>query len=217
MMVAVENRSIGRMRALLVHGMGRSPLSMLLLAARLRRSGIQPSVFGYLPALRSFPEIVAQLTGRLAAMATDSDYLVVGHSLGGLLLRAALAGLDPALPRPRHLFMLATPNQSPRLARRFQHNLAYRLITGDVGQLLADPDRMANLPVPEVPYTLVVGTSGGRGRWSVFGEEPNDWIVSLSEARLTQSDELVALPVGHTFLMNYREVAEVIIARAGGR
>ncbi len=122
---------------------------------------------------------------------------------------------NPALPRPRHLFMLATPNHSPRLARRFQHNLAYRLITGDVGQLLADPDRMANVPVPEVPYTVVVGTSGGRGRWSVFGEEPNDWIVSLSEARLTQSDELVALPVGHTFLMNYREVATLIAQRVG--
>lgn len=203
------------MRALLVHGMGRSPLSMLLLAARLRRLGVQPALFGYIPALRKFPEIVTQLTRRLAAMATDPDYLVVGHSLGGLLLRAALAGLDPSLPRPRHLFMLATPNQSPRLARRFQHNLAYRLITGDVGQLLADPERMAAVPAPEVPYTVVVGTSGGLGRWSAFGEEPNDWIVSLSEARLTQSDDLVELPVGHTFLMNYREVAALIAQRVG--
>jgi hypothetical protein len=203
------------MRALLVHGMGRSPISMLLLAARLRRVGITPSLFGYIPALRSFPEIVTALGSRLAELATDSSYVVVGHSLGGLLLRAAMAGLDPALPRPRHLFMLATPNQSPRLARKFQHHAAYRLWAGDAGQLLADPDRVAAIPAPEVPYTLVVGTSGRKGRWSPFADEPNDWIVSLSEARLADDDEIVRLPAGHTFLMNHREVAALIVARAG--
>jgi hypothetical protein len=172
-------------------------------------------VFGYLPAVQKFPAIVQRLTERLAQVATDPDSMVVGHSLGGLLLRAALAGLAPELPRPRHLFMLATPNQSPRLARRFQHNLAYRLFTGDAGQLLANPDRVTAVPPPEVPYTLVVGTSGGRGRWSPFGQESNDWIVSVSEARLSGEDDIVTLPVGHTFMMNYREVADLIVARAG--
>jgi hypothetical protein len=195
--------------------MGRSQLSMLLLASRLRRSGIQPTVFGYFPAVQEFPKIVQRLTTRLTQVATDSDYVVVGHSLGGLLLRAAIAGLATELPRPRHLFMLATPNQSPRLARRFQHNLAYRLFTGDAGQLLATPDRVTALPAPEVPYTLVVGTSGRRGRWSPFGEESNDWIVSVSEARLSDGDDIVTLPVGHTFMMNYREVADLIVERAG--
>lgn len=188
---------------------------MVLLAARLRQAGIQPTLFGYIPALSKFPEIATRLSHRLAELASDPDYLVIGHSLGGLILRAALANLDPGLPRPRHLFMLATPNQSPRLARRFQRNPLYRLYTGDAGQLLADPVRMLAIPAPEVPYTLVVGTSGSRGRWSPFGEESNDWIVALSEARLSEGDEIVSLPVGHTFLMNHREVAELIIARAG--
>ncbi len=189
---------------------------MLLLASRLRRSGIQPTLFGYLPAVQKFPAIVQRLTERLSQVATDPGYVVVGHSLGGLLLRAAIAGLHAELPRPRHLFMLATPNQSPRLARRFQHNLAYRLFTGDAGQLLASPDRVTAVPAPEVPYTLVVGTSGRRGRGSPFGEESNDWIVSVSEARLFAGDDIVTLPIGHTFMMNYREVAELIVARAGG-
>jgi len=205
------------MRALLVHGMGRTPLSMLLLAARLRRLGMVPGLFGYLPAVQAFEDIVTRLSGRLANLARDPEYIVVGHSLGGLLLRAAVARLDPGLPRPCHLFMLATPNQSPRLARRFQRNPLYRWYTGDVGQFLADQDRMAGVPHPEVPYTVITGTAGRTGRWSPFGEEPNDWIVSLSEARLTQTDELVTVRAGHSFLMNYREVAAVISARAGER
>lgn len=188
---------------------------MLLLGRRLRRSGINPSTFGYIPAIQSFDSIATRLTARLATLATRSDYFVVGHSLGGLLLRAAIDRLDPALPRPRHLFMLATPNQSPRLARRFQRNPLYRLYTGDAGQLLATPERVGAIPQPAVPYTLIAGVSGRRGKGSPFAEEPNDWIVSLGEVRLSEGDEMVTLPVGHTFLMNYRAVAEVILERIG--
>lgn len=204
------------MHALLVHGMGRSPTSMLLLGRRLRRAGVTPLTFGYIPALQSFDAIAARLTARLATLATRSDYFVVGHSLGGLLLRTAIARLDPGLPRPRHLFMLATPNHSPRLARRFQRNPLYRLYTGDAGQMLATPERVGAIPRPAVPYTLIAGVSGRRGKGSPFADEPNDWVVSLGEVRLSEGDEVVTLPAGHTFLMNYRAVAEVILARIGG-
>jgi hypothetical protein len=203
------------LRVLLVHGMGRSPASMLLLAARLQRAGVRTQLFGYLPAAQSFESIAERLSGRLRRLAGEGEYLVVGHSLGGLLLRAALGQLEADIRRPNHLFMLATPNQSPRLARRFQRNPLYRLYTGDAGQLLANPERVGAIPFPAVPYTLVAGVSGRRGKGSPFADEPNDWIVSLGEVRLSESDEVVTLSVGHTFLMNYREVADLILERAG--
>lgn len=201
------------MRALLVHGMGRTPASMLVLARRLRQAGITTAQFGYVPAMERYDRIVDRLVGRVSAIATDSDYIVIGHSLGGLLLRSALGVLDPALPQPRHLFMLATPNHSPRLARRWHHNLAYRLYTGDAGQLLADAERVEAIPLPTVPYTIIAGTSGSRRAYSSFPDEPNDWIVGLREVRLREDDHLITVPLGHTFMMNYREVAEVVISR----
>ncbi len=201
------------MKALMVHGMGRSPVSMALLAARLGRAGVQSRFFGYLPAARSFEAIAERLARRLEALAMEGDYLVIGHSLGGLLLRAALDRLGPTVRRPSHLFMLATPNRSPRLARRLHRNPLYRWYTGDAGQLLASPERIGAIPHPAVPYTLIAGVSGRRGKGSPFADEPNDWIVSLGEVRLSEGDEVVTLPVGHTFLMNYREVAEVILER----
>lgn len=202
------------MRALLVHGMGRSPLSMVLLAARLRRAGMAPSLFGYVPAVQRFEAITDRLVARLTTLATDAEYLVVGHSLGGLLLRAALGKLDPSLPRPRHLFMLATPNRSPRLARRFRRNPLYRLYTGDAGQMLADPARVAEIPAPSVPYTLVAGTRGRRGARAPFGSEPNDWIVGVSEVRLRDEDDVITVPFAHTFLMNHQSIATLIVSRA---
>lgn len=188
---------------------------MVLLGTRLGRSGLEATSFGYLPALQSFDSIATRLASRLAALATDPDYIVVGHSLGGLLLRSAIGRLDPSLPRPRHLFMLATPNQSPRLARRFHRNPLYRMYTGDAGQLLADADRVGAIPRPSLPTTIIAGVSGRIGRGSLFQDDANDWIVSLSEVKLTEDDDLVLLKAGHTFLMNYREVVDVILDRVG--
>lgn len=201
------------MRALLVHGMGRTPASMLVLARRLRQAGMTTAQFGYVPAVERYDRIVDRLVRRVSAIATDTDYIVIGHSLGGLLLRSALGMLDPALPQPRHLFMLATPNHSPRLARRWHRNLAYRLFTGDAGQLLADAARVRAIPLPTVPYTIIAGTSGTRRPWSSFQDEPNDWIVGLSEVRLREDDHIITVSLGHTFMMNYREVAAVVISR----
>ena len=200
--------------AVLVHGIGRTPASMLLLAARLRRAGLTCHLFGYLAAFESFDRITARLARRLQRVA-DGPYIAVGHSLGGLLLRAAVHALPSSVARPEHLFLLGTPNSSARVARRLRRWLPYRLVHGDCGQLLADPSRIDAVPCPEVPMTLVVGTGGWRGRWSPFGSEENDGMVAVSEV-VRDGAPLVRLPVWHTFMMNSRDVLELICARLHG-
>jgi hypothetical protein len=195
--------------AVLVHAIGRTPASMLLLAARLRRAGIKCHLFGYSATLESFERITRRLTKHLQSVARP--YVAVGHSLGGILLRVAIHEL-PAAARPEHLFMLGSPNQSPRLARRLHRSWPYRLVHGDCGQLLADSRRMGALPPPRVPTTLVAGTRGWHGRWSPFAAEPNDGVVAVDEVAMNGVD-MVRLPEWHTFLMNSRQVSELILKR----
>lgn len=196
--------------ALLVHGMGRTPASMLLLAARLRRLGFRPHLFGYSATLERFATIAARLTRRLQTFG-DGPLVGVGYSLGGLLLRAATAGLSPTDRRPDRLVMLGTPNHSPRLARSLKRHRLYRLVHGDCGQLLGDEDRMAALPFPAVPTTLIAGTAGWYGRRSPFGDEPNDGVVSISEVGW-DGIEPIRLPLPHTVLMNGRAVPRIVAA-----
>jgi hypothetical protein len=196
-------------QAILVHGVGRTPVSMLLLADRLRRLGYRVSLFGYFAAIESFTDITRRLTARLAKVAR-APYLAVGHSLGGMLLRAAVGALPPGLRRPEHLMLLGSPAGVPRLAVRLQKRWLYQLALGDSGQRLADAGWMAALPRPDVPTTIVAGTAGWYGRWSPFGAEPNDGVVAVAETVLPGARR-VELPAVHTLLMNSAAVATLIV------
>ncbi|MGH7523469.1 MAG: esterase/lipase family protein, partial [Gemmatimonadales bacterium] len=139
-----------RVDVLLVHGMGRTPLSMWRLARSLRAAGLRTHQFAYTTAWQSVDAIVERLAARLREL-SGNDYIVIGHSLGGVLLRAAISKLGPDVRLPRRLIMLGSPNQSPRLARRFSRASWYRLLNGDAGSLLADQARLARIPVVSVP------------------------------------------------------------------
>lgn len=180
-----------------------------MLVHRLRGCGFDTDLFGYAAVTQRYEGIMARLLDRLHRLAADGPYAVIGHSLGGVLLRDALPRITG--PPPRHLVMLGTPNRPPRLARKLAVHSAYRRLMGECGGNLASPEFFAGLPVPAIPYTIVAGTSGFRGRWSPFGDEANDGVVAVSETRVRDEDEVIVLPVTHTFMMNNARVQAVIL------
>ncbi|MGH7525608.1 MAG: esterase/lipase family protein [Gemmatimonadales bacterium] len=201
----------GRSRVLLVHGMGRTAWSMRRLARHLRVAGHETTLLGYLAAVEPFEAIVDRVHRDLQRLAGGAGpYAVVGHSLGGLLVRVALARRPPLPVPPARLIMLGTPNRPPRLANRYRRLWPYRWVNGESGRLLATPDFFAALPAPPVPYTIIAGTGGWQGRWSPFGREPNDGVVAVSETLVGETDVPIQLPVRHTFMMNDRRVREAI-------
>jgi hypothetical protein len=207
----VKACSLRGMRVLLVHGLGRTPASLWGLSRALRDAGHEPAFVGYVAAVERFEAIRSRVRRRLeAAAASGAPYAAVGHSLGGLLLRAALADWPGTLPLPARLIMLGTPSHSPRLARRLQRFWPYRLAMGEAGQLLARPAFFADLPDLPVPGTVVAGVRGLGGRWSPFGTEPNDGIVALSETLPRDGVPVVEVPAAHAFLMNHPSVRRLV-------
>lgn len=199
------------MRVLLVHGLGRTPLSLASLSRTLKRAGHEPSSFGYAAFAQPYESIRSRLIGRLREMARDAEPVgLIGHSLGGLLLRHALADV-PDL-KVHHLVMLGTPNHSPRRARLAMQWLPWRLFAGSCGRMLATPDAFQHIPAPRVPYTVVAGTGGPRVLGRPFGDEPHDGFVSVAETRLSEDDDLRLLPVMHTFMMNDPRLHEIVLS-----
>jgi hypothetical protein len=200
-------------RLLLVHGMGRTSLSLARLARFLRKEGHPVERLGYVAALESFDRIRRRVRSRLETLArTREPYALIGHSLGGLALRAAMDGLETP---PVRLIMLATPNQPARLARRLHRLWPYRVICGETGQLLTRPEFYLVLPPLTVPYTIIAGSAGPRGRHSPFGDDANDWVVAVEETKILPGDCPVVLPVGHTFMMNDPRVRLAIVDALG--
>jgi pimeloyl-ACP methyl ester carboxylesterase len=199
------------MRVLLVHGLNRTPLSLFGLAFALRRAGLHTQFFGYSPTLETLPRIVHRLTDRLQDLAPPGQPVgLVGHSLGGLLLRMALSAV-PELPVCR-LVMLGTPNRPPRMAMLAVRWRVFRWLTRECGRFLASTEAIPALPVPTVPYTLIAGTAGYRGPWCLFGDEPNDGIVGASEIPIRETDRPEWFPVWHTTMMDDPAVRRAVVA-----
>jgi hypothetical protein len=181
---------------------------MRRLARDLHLLGYSVEVLTYWSAFERFSRIVGRVRQRLGSLAAHGPYAAIGHSLGGLLIRAAIA--DSSLAWPAHLIMLGTPNQPPRLAQRLRTFWPYRWANGECGQLLARPEFYAELPPLSIPYTIIAGTGGHRGWGSPFGADPNDGVVAVAETLVSPADQPMIFPVRHTFMMNDRRVRGAI-------
>ena len=199
------------MVVLFVHGMGRSPISGWPLLHRLRRTGIKTGSFLYVSAFEDFDSIVTRLKIRIARLATSGSYVVIGHSMGGVLLRAALSALPPDTALPRHIYLLGSPILPPRLAIKLKHNFIFRLLTGDCGQLLGSAERMSTIVPIDVPTTAIAGVRGAFGSRVLFGEEVNDGVLSLSEVSAVWLTDQVQVQVMHTLLPSSKIVSDVIM------
>jgi triacylglycerol lipase len=102
----------------LVHGYGSSPACWLRVERSLRSAGFcTVRAMAHHPLERDIPSLaarLARLTNSLAAAAGTARVHLVGHSLGGLIIRYAVCvlGLDPVVDTA---ITVATPHRGSRL------------------------------------------------------------------------------------------------------
>ena len=195
------------MRAILIHGMGRTPVAMLGLAIRLRAAGMAPRLFAYSAAIERREGCLNRLERYINKNTAGDPYILVGHSLGSVLIRGVLPRLAH---KPDACFFLAPPTKACQAARKLAPRLIYKMFTGEMGRMLAEAAFMEALPLPGVPTKIYAGINGPRGRYSPFGEECNDGILALHETELPDAhhQQVAAL---HTFIMNKQEIARDIV------
>lgn len=201
------------MQALFVHGMGRTPLSAMPLLWKLKRQRVKPYWFYYTVTFEKFASISERLQRKIARIASQGDYVLIGHSLGGVLIRDALAKLPEGTLPPKRVFLLGSPIRPSRIAYLLRNNLLYRLVTQDCGQLLASEDRMGCVAPCEVPTTCIVGTYSAPGLGRLFGKEENDSVVSRSEITADWITEEIQLPVSHSFMSSSGLVCNAVTER----
>jgi pimeloyl-ACP methyl ester carboxylesterase len=176
-----------------VHGMGRTPVSMLSVAVSLRRAGYRVLNAGYSSYGPSVAEIGAGLGARIAlevARRPAAQVHFVGHSLGNIAVRWLLAHAPP--PHVGRVVMLAPPNQGSAAADRLAGSVGWLL--RPIAELRTTGGTAVGLPPPP-PGVQVAVIAGAR-----------DAKVSVHESALPGADAHAVVDAGHTFIMMRRDV-----------
>ena len=197
------------MDLVLIHGMGRTPLSMLRLSRRVRRVGHHPILFGYSLTFETLQGATARLVRLIERRVDTTHYALVGHSLGTVIIRAALGQLENRAPSA--CIFLAPPMLACKAAQFFSRFRLYKWAMGEMGQLLAQDAFMQGLPMPTVATRIYAGVGGPRASWLPFGLDANDGILGLSEATGSFTAQAVQVPAFHTFIMNSTPVCDDLI------
>lgn len=199
---------------ILLHGLGRTRVSMRWLGRQLRKNGFRIVNVGY-PTLR-LP--VDELAARYLEPAVDeclrnADGPVhfVTHSLGAIVLRRYLQ--HTRLPPGSRAVMLAPPNQGSELADELREVGAYRWLTGPAGsELGTDAEGM---PRRLGPIDLEVGVIAGRRSVSPLTSRilpgESDGKVRVESARLPEMADFLVVDAGHTFIMYRRTVRDAVV------
>ena len=197
---------------ILLHGLGRTDRSMRPLEKRLSESGFRVHNFRYASTDQAPEALVDDLGRQVESCCTEAPALhFVGHSLGGILIRAYLAeGLPPNVGR---VVMLAPPNHGSEIVDALRESAAFRWALGpSARQLGTDPESLPNrLPPPAVELGVIAGTGTVNPIGSIIVPDEDDGMVSLASTKLEGMTDFLVVPVSHAFIMRSDEVGVQVL------
>lgn len=190
----------------LLHGMGRSRASMLVMRSRFEDAGYEVLNFPYATATKTLDEISDDLKDYVRENVKTDRYHFVAHSLGNVIIRNGFRTDYPeGLGR---IVMIAPPNQPADLGKMFRDFKPFQWITGDSGQKIGDAAFYADLPTPSVEFGII---AGDRGQKLTF-DQKNDGVVTVEGTKLEGMADWKVLHHMHTTIMNSKDTAKHCLA-----
>lgn len=203
---------------ILLHGLVRTSSSMIPLAKHLKSRGFSPILFTYASSRKSIGDHATALANVIQSLGPDvTEINFVGHSMGNIVVRrylkdrTNLATGQQGDPRIGKFVMIGPPNQGSKMATIFSHSIAFQSIAGVGGvELGADwPELKKTLAIPNKPFGIIAGGQMNEGDWkNILLNGPDDFTVSLEEAKLEGATEVMVRPLFHSTMMHQKEVLQ---------
>lgn len=201
-----------RETVVLVHGLWRGQSAMWLLGRRLEEAGFDVVRLDYSSFSSSAEEIVMQVADQIDACCSDLAGPVhfVGHSMGGLAIRAYL--VDSRVRNRGRVVLIGSPNSGTPIVDDYADTWWMGLAGPAARQLGTDADSFPNsLPEPDYPVGVIAGS-----RVSAIGLDlipgDDDGLVPVESTRLPDMTDFVVVNTGHAGMRYSDEVAEQTIA-----
>lgn len=188
----------------LLHGIARTALSFRKMQAALDAAGFATLNLDYASRQHPLETLAAAIHPAIEPFGAHltGELHFVGHSMGGLLIRALLARHRPE--RLGRVVMLGTPNDGSEMADRLKNFFPYRAFFGPAGQQLGtkrDAATAALLPPVDYPVGIIAGDRSIDPFASTFLPKPHDGRVSIENTKLDGMTDHVVVHSAHPFLM----------------
>lgn len=198
----------------LLHGMGRTSSSMLLLKHRLEKAGYRVLSKSYPSTTGSVSDHVSWLGSELDECCRGADVKThfVTHSLGGIVLRMYLK--ENNLPNLGRVVMLSPPNQGSEVADYLKDWKLYQKTMGPSGQELGTEARSTPNLLGPVDFELgvITGDASLNPLMSRLIPGPDDGKVAVKRAKVEGMKDFRIVNRSHAFIMNAPEVADEVIS-----
>jgi pimeloyl-ACP methyl ester carboxylesterase len=199
----------------LLHGMGRSTLSMKRIEWALVNRGYRVVNVGYPSTLYSVEQLarshLAPSLGKLNVPSGGRIHFVT-HSLGGIVLRQLLA-TEP-MPNLGRVVMLGPPNRGSEIVDALKRGPCLRLFAGPSGQQLGTSAE--DLPRKLGPASFELGVIAGDRSLNPFFTRrlprPHDGKVSVESTRLEGMSDFLVVHCSHTFLPWRKSIIRQVIS-----
>jgi len=200
---------------ILLHGLGRTALSMQTMKRSLEGNGYLVANVDY-PSRDHKIEVLAPLAiedglDRCGENSGISTVHFVTHSLGGILVRVYVA--DNAIANLGRVVMLAPPNQGSEAVDEMVGIPGFDWLNGPAGyQLGKGPESVPlHLGMPDFDFAVIAGDRTIDPITSAMLPDPDDGRVSVSDTRLEGMRDFVVVPASHAMIMQDREVIRLVM------
>jgi len=195
----------------LLHGLGRNTTSMWLLASRLEDAGYDVHRVGYSSLDQMPEEILKDISLQINQCCQNHTQNVhfVGHSLGGLMVRAYLQ--NNKIDRLGSVVLLGTPNQGSEMADHFINSCVMDIVGPTAKALGTDKNSFPkSLKAPYYPVGIIAGeTSDNINNTIIPGKD--DGLVSIEATKIDGMTDFIIIKTSHSMMRYNSEVADQTI------
>jgi triacylglycerol lipase len=198
----------------LLHGLNRSARSMRPVERALRRRGYDVLNLSYPSRRANIAELSAEVATRITAWNEHARFDFITHSMGGIVLRAAVASAFLPVARVRRVVMLGPPNRGSELADVLPNlplvGPLYERFLGPAGRELGTGRTSVPLQLPPPAFELgvIAGTKAINPIFARMLGGTNDGTVRVDRTTLEGVADFLLVPHSHSMLMMSSVVVE---------